>query len=121
MQYGTRVLVALEDDYRAYREVIAAGIKSIRPHIEVDTSSLEALGERIERFDPHLIICSQPNTVDPGGRPAWVELSLDPLQPSKICVGGRYSERANPTVDALLEVIDEVEELVQTNNDLRGC
>ena len=92
-----------------------------RPHIEVDTSSFEGLGESIERFDPHLVICSQPNTVDPRRRPAWIELSLDPLQPSKICVGGRYSERTNPTLDVLLEFIDEVEELIQTNNDLRGC
>ena len=121
MQDGTRVLVALGDGYRAYREVIAAGIQILRPHVEVDTSSLEALGERIEHFDPHLVVCSQPNTVGPGGRPASIELSVDPLQPSKICVGGHYSERTNPTLDVLLEVIDEVEELIRTNNDLRGC
>jgi F420-dependent methylenetetrahydromethanopterin dehydrogenase len=121
MQYGTRVLVALEDDYRAYREVIAAGIRMLRPHVEVDTSTLEALRERIERFDPHLVICSQPNTVDPGGRPAWIMLSLDTRQPSTICVGGHYSELTNPTLEVLLGVIDEVEELLQTNDDLRGC
>jgi hypothetical protein len=120
-QIEIRVLVALEDDYRAYREVITAGIQILRPHAEVETASLEALGERIERFDPHLVVCSLPNAVDPGGRLAWVELSVDPLQPSKICVGGRYSERTNPTLDVLLAVIDEVEELVQTNTDLRGC
>jgi hypothetical protein len=121
MQHCIRVLVAYEDEYRVYREVIAAGIQILRPHLEVDTSSLEALGERIERFDPHLVICSQPNTVDSGGRPAWVEHSVDHLRPSTICVGGNCSERADPSLEILLEVIDEVEKLVQTNNVPRGC
>ena len=52
---------------------------------------------------------------------AWVELSVDPTRPSKICVGGRYSESTNPTLEVLLAVIDEVEELIQTNNHLRRC
>jgi F420-dependent methylenetetrahydromethanopterin dehydrogenase len=116
-----RVLVAFEDDYRAYREVIAATIGVLRPHAEVQAASLEALGERIERFDPHLVVCSRPNTWDPGGRLAWVELSVDLLRPTKICVGGSYSERINPTLEVLLMVIDEVEELIRMNEDLQGC
>ena len=96
MQHCIRVLLAYEDEYRAYREVISAGIQIVRPHVEVDISSLEALGESIERFDPHLVICSQPNTVDPGGRPAWVENSVDHLRmPSTICVGFGISRPAH--------------------------
>jgi hypothetical protein len=115
------ILVAFEDDYRAYRDMIAAAIWMLRPHIEVATSGLERLGEHIERFDPQLVICTRANTVDPGGRPAWVELSVDPLEPTKVCIGGRYSERTNLTLEALLGVIDEVEELVRTNGGLGGC
>jgi hypothetical protein len=101
--------------------VIASAIRVIRPHTEVETATLEALGEAVERFDPELVICSGPNTVDPGGRIAWVELSVDPTRPSKICMGGRYSESTNPTLEVLLAVIDEVEELIETNNLSRGC
>ena len=122
MQYCIRVLLAFEDDYRTYREVFAAGIQILRPHLELDTSSLEALGERIERFDPHLVICSQPNTVDPGGRPAWVENSVNHVRmPSKICVGGHSLKRADLSFEMLLEIIDRVEKLVQTDNYRRGC
>jgi hypothetical protein len=101
--------------------VIAAAIRVLRPNIEVETATLDALGEAVERFDPELVFCSRPNTVDPGGRMAWVELAVDPTRPSKICVGGRYSESTNPTLEVLLAVIDEVEELVQTNNYSRSC
>ena len=113
--------MAFEDVYRSYQGVIAAAIRVLRPHAEVETTTLEALGEVVERFDPELVICSRPNTVDPGGRIAWVELSLETTRPSKICVGGRRSEPTNPTLEALLEVIDEVEKLTQTNDHLRRC
>jgi hypothetical protein len=82
---------------------------------------LDTLGEAVERFDPELVICSRPNIVDPGGRIAWVELSIDSTRSSKVCVGGRYSESTNPTLEVLLTVIDEVEELIQTNDNHRNC
>jgi hypothetical protein len=116
-----RILVSFEPAYLAYQGVIAASIRILRPHTEVEIATLDALGEEVERFDPELVICSQPNTVDPGGRSAWVELSVDPTSPSKVCVGGRYSESTNPTLEVLLAVIDEVEELIQTNTNLKGC
>ena len=70
---------------------------------------LDTLEEAVERFEPELVICSRPNFVDPGGRIAWVELSIDSTRASKVCVGGRYSESTNPTLEVLLTVIDEVE------------
>jgi hypothetical protein len=120
-QAEMRILVAFEENYRAYREMIAAGIRIFRPHAEVEITSFESLGERIEHFDPELVICGGHEATHQGVRLAWVELSVDPLQPSKVWVVGRYSERRNPTVEDLLVIIDEVEELIQTNSDLEGC
>ncbi len=116
-----RILVSFEPGYLAYQGAIAAAIRILRPRAEVQTTTPDALGEEVERFDPELVICSRPNTVDPGGRIAWVELSMDPLQPTRIRVGERYSERTNPTLEVLLAVIDEVEELIWTNDGLEGC
>ena len=101
--------------------MIAAALRVLRPHAEVETTTLDALGDEIGRSDPDLVICNRPNTVDPGGRIAWVELSIDPTQPTRVCVGGRYAEPTNPTLEVLLAVIDEVEELIRTNNHHRRC
>jgi hypothetical protein len=120
-QIDVRVLVAIEDDYRSYRDVIAAGIRVLRPRIEVETAPIGELEEQIERFDPQLVVCSQPNTLASRRCAAWVELPLNPLRPTKICVAGRYSKRTNPAIDVLIAVIDEVEQLLQTNNDFEGC
>jgi hypothetical protein len=116
-----RILVAFEDKYRVYRGVIAAAIRVLRPRAEVVVVGLDALVNEVARFDPHLVICSQPNTVDPGGRPAWVELPVDPTRPTRACVGGRYSESRNPLLDELLSIIDDVERLVGTEREPTGC
>ena len=117
-----RILVALEDDYRAYREVIAAGIQVLRPQVEAATSGLDALEVEIARLDPHVVVCNLPATMGPGDRVAWVKLSLDPTWPTVICVGGRYSEVRNPIFETLLGVIDEVERLVAgEENSTKDC
>ena len=116
-----RILVSFEPGYLAYQSAIAASIRILRPRAEVQATTPDALGEKVERFDPDLVICSRPNTVDPGGRIAWVELSLESTRPSKVCVGGRYSESINPTVEMLLAVIDETERLIRTHGDLERC
>jgi hypothetical protein len=82
------VLVALEDDYRAYRETIAAGLRILRPGAEVESTTLEALKEDLERFDPQVVICGVHEGVEADARLAWIELSLDPTRPSRISVGG---------------------------------
>jgi hypothetical protein len=117
-----RILVALEDDYRAYRELIAAGIRVLRPQVEVATSGLDTLEEEIARIDPHVVVCCLPATMGPGDRVAWVELSIDPTRPTVFCVGGRYSEVLNPALEVLLGVIDEAERLIaEEQSSTRGC
>jgi hypothetical protein len=101
--------VAIEDDYRAYRETIVAGIRILHPHAEVKSASLEALEEELERFDPQVVICSSHKDSESKGSRTWIELSLDPTQPTKISAGGSYLERTNPSIGELLEIICESE------------
>lgn len=115
-RFRVRILVAIDEEYRSYREVIAGAIGAVRPHFEVATAGVKALHEEVKRFDPHLVICSLPATS--AESIAWVELSLDPLRPSVVCVGGRRTEVRNPVLETLLEVIDQVEELVDADDSL---
>lgn len=108
-----RILVCLENDYRTYREVIAAGIQILRPHTEVVTAELDVLKEKVRHFEPHLVICSLPVTAGYGDIVCWVELTLESsIQPSVVCIDGRYSEHNNPTLEKLIGVLDEVEQLL---------
>lgn len=78
------------------------------------------LEAEVERFDPHLVVSSETNTVDPGSR-AWGTLSYNPDEPSEFCLDGQQSRLANSRIEELLEVVDEAKELVRTGHDLAGC
>ena len=100
--------MAFEESYRAYRDMIAVALRILRPETEVKTTTLEELEGELESFDPQVVICSGHKEVELGTRLAWIELSVDPTMSTKISVGGHHFERTNPTVEELLEVIDEV-------------
>lgn len=73
------------------------------------------------RLEPHLVVCSQPNTVEPAGRPAWFELPPNPDRLAKICLDGERSEASNPNLEDLLWVLDETERLALTKQHLGNC
>jgi hypothetical protein len=112
-----RAIVALDDDYRAYQDVLLVGIQILRPDAEVQAADVEKLEEALRRFEPHLVICDQPETVDWGGQAIWVELSVDLTQPTKVSACGHYTERMNPTLHELLGVVDEVKQLHWPNKE----
>ena len=102
-----RILVSFEDEYRAYREMIAAGIRILRPHAEVETANPDALEEETTRLEPEVVICGRPNAAESNDGLAWIELSLDPSRPTNIRVGDRRWESTNPTLEELLGIIDD--------------
>ena len=115
------MLVAIEDEYRAYREVIAAGIETLRSGTEVAAIGLDQLEGELACFDPGVVVCSRSGgTAEAEGRLAWVELSLDPTRPTKISLGGRRSESTNPALETLLAVIDEAEGFPRTRRSPKG-
>jgi hypothetical protein len=105
-----RVLVAYEDEYRAYRETIGAAIRGLRPHTEVVNATLAELEMMAPRAD--LVICSRSDVQRTEGTLAWIELPNEPERPAKISLQGRCSEVTNLTLDGLLAVVDTVENLL---------
>ena len=107
-----RVLVAFEDDYRTYREMIAASIEIQRPQVEVVSTEINKLEMEAKHFKPHLFICSQPRIDKPNGGWGWIQLSPHPQQCTRIWIGERYQEASNPGIATLISVVDEVGDLV---------
>ncbi len=116
-----RILVALEDEYRAFRDAIVFAFQTLRPGDAIEAVELSAIGESLTRFDPHLVIAGVPNAFDPEGRTAWVELSPDPDRPSRVRVGGQSSEAYNPSIEDLVAAAEETEGLIGNEPHLRGC
>ena len=91
------MLVAFEDLYRAYREVIGAAIRVLRPNVEVTTTGLDNLEEEVARREPRVVISSQerPAGLRPGVTWFHVPLEVGPWP--------------QVTLEALLVAIDEAE------------
>ncbi len=104
-------MVAFGEEHRAYRGVIAAGIRILRPRADVAVSTLAGLAGEIARFDPLVVVCGASGPADAGDRPAWVELNLGPGRSARVRVGARRREIPHPTLGDLLLVVDEAEEL----------
>ena len=100
--------MAYEDNYQLYRETIVTVLHILRPEAEVRSTNIEAFEEELGRFDPEVVICSGPKEEESATRLAWIVLPVDPTQPTKIRVEGLHLERTNPTVEQLLEIIEEV-------------
>src|SRR4051812_6478597 len=108
MRGEMRVLIAFEDNYRIYREMIAAAIETVRPRVEVLTTDLNKLGTEASLFVPDLIICSVPRIVNHISARAWIQLSPDPQQRTRIWIDERYEEALDPGLGDIVSVVDEV-------------
>ncbi len=97
---GIRILVAIEDVYRAYREVIAAGIKVLRPQLEVASAGLEDLEGEIARFDPQLVLCSRDKPASVPPEVSWIEVPTDAFPHTSGLL----------TLEKLITLIDQFEE-----------
>ena len=116
-----RSLVVYEDSYRSYGQTMVGAIRGLRPQLEAALVQVRELEAEVGRFDPHLVICNRPNTIDPGGRAAWVRLSDEPDEPSEFCLAGRRWGSENPGLDEVVAIIDEMEALLREGRDLGGC
>ena len=109
------MLVAIEEDYRSYRDVIAACIRLLRPHVEVSSTTLEGLERKAASLAPQVIVSSRSRTAIPSPPIAWITIPTDdPTNPTEVWLGEDRGEVAEPetNVVGLLErVIDRAEEL----------
>jgi hypothetical protein len=108
-----RVLIAMEENYRIYRAMIASGLHAMRPHLQVVTAGPAEFVGRLESFNPQIVICGGRSFARSGGAFVWMDLAFDsavPLhRPARIWVGDRCREVPNPDLNYLLLVIDEVD------------
>jgi hypothetical protein len=113
-----RVLVAFEDTYRAYGDAIVRAIRNTYPRLEVvvAVADLRELEAQVALFDPHLVISSRSSHPAPlasrRGRLSRVKLSVDPDQPSLLCINGQRWESLNPSLEELLDVVNDTESML---------
>jgi hypothetical protein len=107
-----RVLVAFEDVRSVYASTIARAVRELRPGLEVRSTVLAELDRELGGFDPHVVVCSQPNSEHPSTRGAWVHIptedgAQDDERLAGICLDGERWRIDGPPLSELLGVLDE--------------
>src|SRR5215217_3147786 len=110
-----RVLVAFEDIRSVYRDIFVRAVGDLRPHLTMRSASLGELEHELTHFDPHVVVCSQPNGSHPAGSGAWVQIPTDDAKEdeemlAEICLDGEHWKSEGPPLSEVLEVLDETEE-----------
>ncbi len=108
---GLRILLA--NGPRSYRETIAAALQALRPDTEVRTAEPEMLGDELENFSPHLVVCSSLTPAVETGAFAWVELYPGHESLSAVSIGGERSVIDEIQLPDLLSIVDWTETLVK--------
>ncbi len=110
------ILVAFEEEYLVYQELITHTLRARRPHVEVSVAELDALEAEVARLCPHLVICSRPKDArEANYEPAWLQLPTGRDCLARVWLDGQYSEMRDPGLEELFRIVDEAEVLVRTN------
>jgi hypothetical protein len=114
-----RVLVAYENGYRFYREVLSRAITDHRPHLQLRHAEPEEQGKELAHFDPHAVLSSLPELPDTTSTlAAWVELPVEPSSAARIRLGGKHEKASELTLAGVFRVLDEAEGLLRDDPSL---
>lgn len=102
-----RALIANEP--RTYRELLFEELRRLRPQLEVNTVEPEALDAEVERFHPHLVVCSRKEEFLQNGPLTWVTLYPDDQNLAEICTAGGCATIVGIGFDDFLSVVDGTE------------
>jgi hypothetical protein len=112
-----RVLLAFEERHGTHMDAVRRAIRGYRPRAEVVVTLPGALEGEIERLEPHIIVCESPipETPVPKWR-AYIELSIEPAQPSRFRVGQQRWESLNPGLAELMAVVADAQRLLGSSS-----
>jgi hypothetical protein len=109
-----RVLVTVEP--RMYRQAIALAVQRNRPETEVMFGSEEGLEGQVKDFAPHVLVRNDSDGVVPervlGSVVCRMEVLYTDGMDARISVGGDSYTIEDASIDYLLALVDEAENLV---------
>jgi hypothetical protein len=110
-----RVLITMEP--RMYRQAIALALQHACPHSEVMLAPEESLNGKVHEFAPHVLVRSDSGRDFPeelmGGVVCRVEvLYTDDMGVRVSVVGERSYTIEDATMDNLISIVDEAEDLI---------
>lgn len=112
--------VMLANEPRAYREVISAVFKALRPDVEVFTVEPEDLDREFQRRVPQLVIFSRLTGLVSRDAYAWIGLYPGGAAHAVVSVAGARTTHEDMDLETLLSILDDVATDIHQRSRLRG-
>ena len=106
--------IVLANEPRAYRDVMAAAFRSLRPELEIVTVEPDDLGAYLAEAEPAVVVYSRQGDGLPPRVFAWVLLYPDGENRATVSVAREETSYADMEFDQLLGVLDRTVALVST-------
>ena len=106
--------IVLANEPRAYRDVMAAAFRSLRPEMEIVTVEPDDLGAYLAEAEPAVVVYSRQGDGLPPRVFAWVLLYPDGENRATVSVAREETSYADMEFDDLLGVLDRTVALVST-------
>jgi hypothetical protein len=121
-----RVLIVFEDLRYLYRELLVKALLDWRPTLHVRSASLQELADVLLEFEPHVVVCSEPNGAHPAGSGAWVQIptgesSEDSARLAQLCLDGEHWLTEGLPLSELFAIIDETKERLEEGRLSEDC
>ena len=100
--------VILANEPRAYREVISAVLKELRPDMEVFTIEPKDLDREFVRLVPHLVVCNRLTGLVGRGAPGWIELYPDGASHAVVSLAGDRTTYTYMDLETLISILDGI-------------
>ena len=104
--------IVLANEPRAYRDVMAAAFRNLRPQLEIVTVEPDELGAYLAESEPAVVVCSREGEAVPPRVFAWVLLYPDGENRATVRVAREETSYADMEFDDLLGVLDRTVALV---------
>lgn len=92
-----------------YRETLVDALRRLRPQVELSDVEQDALDAEIERFHPHLVVCSRACAEPRNGTLTWVTLYPGSENLAEITTTSGRATIVGVQFDHLLSIIDGTE------------
>ena len=99
----------LANEPRAYREVISAAFKTLRPDMEVFTVEPEDLDREFLCLAPQIVICTKLTGLVNREALAWIELYPEGASRAVVSLAGDRTTYPDMDLDTLLSILDGAE------------
>jgi hypothetical protein len=113
MQTVTSLRILLANEPRAYREALGAALGGLRPSACVRVVEPGQLEETLERYQPHLLICSQLTPSVERLPLAWLVLYREGTSHAELRLDGQWMTTSQVQLDDLLALVDRTALLVR--------